>query len=78
MIFLFFVFYRWDINYALNHLPDYMKICFLALYNLVNEFTYYVLKQQDFDILRSIKNAVRKILVASLPPFLSFDLSFLN
>ncbi|KAH9685727.1 Beta-myrcene/(E)-beta-ocimene synthase 2 [Citrus sinensis] len=48
---------RWDINYALNHLPDYMKICFLALYNLVNEFTYYVLKQQDFDILRSIKNA---------------------
>ncbi|GAY65205.1 hypothetical protein CUMW_239390 [Citrus unshiu] len=29
---------RWfidvDINYALNHLPDYMKICFLALYNL--------------------------------------------
>ncbi|KAK9214418.1 hypothetical protein WN944_006410 [Citrus x changshan-huyou] len=48
---------RSDINYALNHLPDYMKICFLALYNLVNEFTYYVLKQQDFDILRSIKNA---------------------
>ncbi|KAK9217831.1 hypothetical protein WN943_006461 [Citrus x changshan-huyou] len=47
----------WGINYALNHLPDYMKICFLALYNLVNEFTYYVLKQWDFDILRSIKNA---------------------
>ncbi|KAH9751592.1 Beta-myrcene/(E)-beta-ocimene synthase 2 [Citrus sinensis] len=53
---------RWDINYALNHLPDYMKFCFLALYNLVNEFTYYVLKQQGFDILRSIKNALRKIL----------------
>ncbi|KAH9685733.1 Beta-myrcene/(E)-beta-ocimene synthase 2 [Citrus sinensis] len=35
---------RWDINYALNHLPDYMKICFLALYNLVNEFTYYWLR----------------------------------
>ncbi|KAH9685720.1 Beta-myrcene/(E)-beta-ocimene synthase 2 [Citrus sinensis] len=48
---------RWGINYALNHLPDYMKIRFLALYNLVNEFTYYVLKQWDFDILRSIKNA---------------------
>ncbi|KAH9751588.1 Beta-myrcene/(E)-beta-ocimene synthase 2 [Citrus sinensis] len=35
---------RWDINYALNHLPDYMKFCFLALYNLVNEFTYYWLR----------------------------------
>ncbi|KAH9751572.1 Beta-myrcene/(E)-beta-ocimene synthase 2 [Citrus sinensis] len=47
----------WDINYALNHLPDYMKLCFFALYNFVNEFAYYVLKQQDFDMLRSIKNS---------------------
>ncbi|GAY65207.1 hypothetical protein CUMW_239390 [Citrus unshiu] len=32
---------RWDINYALKHLPGYMKMCFLALYNFVNEFAYY-------------------------------------
>nr|QBK56507.1 d-limonene synthase [Citrus japonica] len=48
---------RWDINFALKHLPGYMKMCFLALYNFVNEFAYYVLKQQDFDMLLSIKNA---------------------
>ncbi|KAL9448323.1 hypothetical protein AB3S75_015740 [Citrus x aurantiifolia] len=48
---------RWDINYALNHLPDYMKLSYFALYNFVNEFAYYVLKQQDFDMLRSIKKA---------------------
>ncbi|KAH9751622.1 Beta-myrcene/(E)-beta-ocimene synthase 2 [Citrus sinensis] len=48
---------RWDINYAFNHLPDYMKLSYFALYSFVNEFAYYVLKQQDFDMLRSIKKA---------------------
>ncbi|KAH9751609.1 Beta-myrcene/(E)-beta-ocimene synthase 2 [Citrus sinensis] len=57
---------RWDINYALNHLPDYMKLCFFALYNFVNEFAYYVLKQQDFDMLRSIKNSWLGLLQACL------------
>ncbi|KAH9751659.1 Beta-myrcene/(E)-beta-ocimene synthase 2 [Citrus sinensis] len=57
---------RWDIHYALNHLPDYMKLCFFALYNFVNEFAYYVLKQQDFDMLRSIKNSWLGLLQACL------------
>ncbi|KAH9751671.1 TPS27 [Citrus sinensis] len=30
---------------------------YFALYNFVNEFAYYVLKQQDFEMLRSIKKA---------------------
>ena len=55
-----------------------MKLSYFALYNFVNEFAYYVLKQQDFEMLRSIKKAVRKILISPLLPFLSFDLSFLN
>ena len=55
-----------------------MKLCFFALYNFVNEFAYYVLKQQDFDMLRSIKNSVCKMLISPLPPFRSFDLAFLN
>ncbi|KAL2474208.1 Tricyclene synthase [Forsythia ovata] len=41
---------RWDIN-ALQHLPDYMKICFLALYNTVNNMAYDVLKEQGHVIL---------------------------
>ncbi|KAI8011439.1 hypothetical protein LOK49_LG06G01511 [Camellia lanceoleosa] len=35
---------RWDIN-AVETLPDYTKLCFLALYNTVNEMAYDALKQ---------------------------------
>ncbi|KAF9619457.1 hypothetical protein IFM89_007032 [Coptis chinensis] len=34
---------RWDIN-AVEQLPDYMKLCFFALYNTVNEFAYNALR----------------------------------
>ncbi|KAL2547856.1 Tricyclene synthase [Forsythia ovata] len=34
-----------------QHLPDYMKICFLALYNTVNNMAYDVLKEQGHVIL---------------------------
>ncbi|XP_044501176.1 isoprene synthase, chloroplastic-like [Mangifera indica] len=35
---------RWDLN-CVNELPDYMKLCFLALYNSVNEMGYETLKE---------------------------------
>ncbi|KAL1834204.1 hypothetical protein ACET3Z_003855 [Daucus carota] len=41
---------RWDVN-ALNELPDYMKLCFLSLNNLVNDTTYDILKDQNVDVL---------------------------
>ncbi|XP_022852505.1 isoprene synthase, chloroplastic-like [Olea europaea var. sylvestris] len=41
---------RWDIN-ALQHLPGCMKICFLALYNTVNNMAYDVLKEQGQVVL---------------------------
>lgn len=40
----------WDIN-AIQILPEYMKIFFLALYNTVNDFTYDTLKETGHDIL---------------------------
>ncbi|KAE8723056.1 Myrcene synthase [Hibiscus syriacus] len=40
---------RWDIK-AMKQLPDYMKICFLALYNTVNEMAYDILKEQGHDV----------------------------
>ncbi|XP_031260215.1 (R)-limonene synthase 1, chloroplastic-like isoform X1 [Pistacia vera] len=40
---------RWDIN-AMKQLPHYIKICFLQLYNSVNEMIYDILKEQDVDV----------------------------
>ncbi|KAF9617721.1 hypothetical protein IFM89_038221 [Coptis chinensis] len=41
---------RWDIN-AVEQLPDYIKLCFFALYNTVNEFAYNALKEHGMNIL---------------------------
>ncbi|XP_077233475.1 alpha-terpineol synthase, chloroplastic-like [Tasmannia lanceolata] len=40
---------RWDVN-AMEQLPDYMKISFLALFNTVNEMAYDTLKEQGWEI----------------------------
>ncbi|KAM4076901.1 hypothetical protein ACJW30_12G099500 [Castanea mollissima] len=45
---------RWDIN-AIDGLPNYMKICFLALYNSVNEMAFDILKEQEFHSIRYFK-----------------------
>ncbi|KAH9727536.1 TPS27 [Citrus sinensis] len=57
---------RWDINFAIKQLPDYMKICFFALYNFVSEVADYILKQQDSDQLLRIKNSWLGLLQAFL------------
>uniref|UniRef100_A0A5B7B4V6 Putative (-)-alpha-terpineol synthase n=1 Tax=Davidia involucrata TaxID=16924 RepID=A0A5B7B4V6_DAVIN len=45
---------RWDIN-AMEKLPDYMKICFLALYNTINEIAYDALIEQGSHIISYLK-----------------------
>ncbi|THG03759.1 hypothetical protein TEA_021353 [Camellia sinensis var. sinensis] len=45
---------RWDIN-AMEQLPDYMKICFLALFNSINEMAYDALKEQGLHIISHLK-----------------------
>nr|WBW04466.1 terpene synthase [Ficus esquiroliana] len=47
-------FERWDIN-AIDQVPDYLKTCFLATYNLVNEIIFDVLKEQGHLILKCLK-----------------------
>ncbi|KAK9984748.1 hypothetical protein SO802_034273 [Lithocarpus litseifolius] len=47
---------RWDVK-ALKDLPEYMKLCFLALYNTVNEMVYDTLKEQGVDILPYLTKA---------------------
>ncbi|THF95240.1 hypothetical protein TEA_019895 [Camellia sinensis var. sinensis] len=46
---------RWDVN-AVEQLPDYMKICFLGLFNTINEMAYVTLKEHGVHILRYLKN----------------------
>ncbi|XP_030935390.1 myrcene synthase, chloroplastic-like isoform X2 [Quercus lobata] len=45
---------RWDIN-AMDGLPEYMKLCFFALHNSVNELAFDILKEQRFNIIRYLK-----------------------
>ncbi|XP_047978988.1 exo-alpha-bergamotene synthase-like [Salvia hispanica] len=46
---------RWDIN-SLDSLPEYMKICFLALFNSVNELAYHILREQGFNVISNMRN----------------------
>lgn len=39
-------------------LPDYMKICFLTLFNAVNEMAFDILKEQGSDVVMNIKETV--------------------
>ncbi|KAJ6289896.1 hypothetical protein OIU78_025752 [Salix suchowensis] len=41
---------RWDV-FVVDDLPDYMKLCFLALYNTINEIAYDNLKEKGENIL---------------------------
>ncbi|EOY24798.1 Myrcene synthase, chloroplastic, putative [Theobroma cacao] len=47
---------RWDTN-AMQLLPEYMQICFLALYNFVNEMAFDVLKDKGFDTIPFLTKA---------------------
>ncbi|KAM7525537.1 hypothetical protein LguiA_015439 [Lonicera macranthoides] len=44
---------RWDIK-EMEQIPSYLRICFLALFNLINELVYYALKEQDCNISPSL------------------------
>ena len=42
----------------MDGLPHYMKMCFLALQNLVNEMAFDTLKEQGFHIIQYFKKSV--------------------
>ncbi|KAE9456161.1 hypothetical protein C3L33_11937, partial [Rhododendron williamsianum] len=48
--------HRWDIE-SVETLPDYMKLCFLALYNTTNEMAYDILKRKGVNIIPHLKRA---------------------
>ncbi|KAJ8460707.1 hypothetical protein OPV22_033633 [Ensete ventricosum] len=47
---------RWDIN-AIDKFPEYMKMCFLAVFNLANDAAYGIMKEKNVDILPYLKRA---------------------
>ncbi|KAI4347937.1 hypothetical protein L6164_008709 [Bauhinia variegata] len=56
---------RWDTD-ALENLPDYMKMSFLAVYNYVNEIAFDVLKEKGFNIISYLKKGL-EIRVGDVP-----------
>ncbi|RWR97841.1 terpene synthase 10-like protein isoform X2 [Cinnamomum micranthum f. kanehirae] len=51
---------RWDIK-SIDRLPEYMKICFLAIYNTTNQMGYEILKDQGINIIPYLQKAVEKV-----------------
>ncbi|KAG5551796.1 hypothetical protein RHGRI_010025 [Rhododendron griersonianum] len=45
---------RWDLS-AMEQLPQYMKICYMALYNTTNEIGYNILKQHRWSVVPHLK-----------------------
>lgn len=45
---------------AMDELPDYMKVCYLALINTTNEVAYEVLKEQGINATPYLTKAVIK------------------
>ncbi|XWS44791.1 hypothetical protein CRYUN_Cryun15aG0078700 [Craigia yunnanensis] len=48
---------RWDIN-EIQRLPNYMKICFHALYNSINEIAFDTHKGQGIDVIPFLKKVI--------------------
>lgn len=49
---------RWGIE-AMEELPEYMKICYMALYNTTNEIGYRVLKEHGKCVIPELRKTVR-------------------
>ncbi|KAL3504222.1 hypothetical protein ACH5RR_034063 [Cinchona calisaya] len=46
----------WDIE-GIDRLPDYMKLCYLAVYNSINEMAYNALKEQGVNVIPYLRKA---------------------
>ncbi|XP_021910220.1 myrcene synthase, chloroplastic-like [Carica papaya] len=48
---------RWDIH-TIDQLPEYMQICFLGLYNSINEISFGILKEYGTNVIPHLREAV--------------------
>ncbi|KAG8370954.1 hypothetical protein BUALT_Bualt13G0036900 [Buddleja alternifolia] len=45
-------------NGVLDQLPDYMQVCYLAVYNIINEVAYDVLKDEGYIIIKYLRKSI--------------------
>ncbi|EOA16290.1 hypothetical protein CARUB_v10004436mg [Capsella rubella] len=50
---------KWDVNHV-ERLPKYMKICFLFLYNEINQIGYDILRDKGLNVIPHLKQVVTK------------------
>lgn len=50
--------YRWDLD-AMEQLPEYMKICYMALFNTTHEIAYKIQKEHGQTVVACLKRTVR-------------------
>ncbi|KAK1273630.1 putative terpene synthase 13 [Acorus gramineus] len=48
--------HRWDIT-TIDSLPRYMKMCYMALCNITNEFAYFIFKEHGWNPINSLRRA---------------------
>ncbi|KAJ4729952.1 Geraniol synthase [Melia azedarach] len=56
---------RWDLG-AMEQIPEYMQICFMALYNTTNEISYRILKEHGWNVVPQLKRTWVDIFEAQL------------
>ncbi|ERN14976.1 hypothetical protein AMTR_s00032p00219920 [Amborella trichopoda] len=61
---------------AMESLPDYMKICYLALYNTIDEISYNIMKEQGLDIKNNLKKMWAELCKAFLVEAKWFKMSY--
>ena len=42
----------------MDQLPEYMKICYMALYNTTNDIAYRILKEHRWSVIEDLKRTV--------------------
>lgn len=53
--------YSWDVN-RLDELPEYMKLCYLVLYNEINSIGRDILKDKNINVIPFLKKSVSIII----------------
>lgn len=53
--------FRWDTK-EMEQLPDYMRVCYLALINTTNEVAHEVVKKHGINVLPHLTKSVRFII----------------
>ncbi|KAJ6763729.1 R-LINALOOL SYNTHASE PROTEIN-RELATED [Salix purpurea] len=66
---------RWDLG-AMEHLPEYMKICYMALFNTTNNIGYRILKKQGWNVVPHLKRTWIDIIEAFLVEAKWFDKNY--